>query len=115
LWSSRSAGPTTGSACARYQLTGPRLLSFEDAVREIADATGRDVRFVPMPIDEFASVLVEQQLPADAVALITYLFTEVLDGRNESLADGVQRALGRQPRDFREYARATAATGIWNG
>jgi uncharacterized protein YbjT (DUF2867 family) len=104
-----------GHAGELYELTGPRLLSFEDAVREIADATGRDVRFVPVPIDDFTSVLVEQQLPADVVALITYVFTEVLDGRNESLADGVQRAIGRQPRDFREYARATAATGVWNG
>ena len=46
---------------------------------------------------------------------MTYLFTEVLDGRNAHLADGVQRALGREPRDFRDYARATAATGVWGG
>jgi len=41
------------------------------------------------------------------------LFTEVLDGRNASLADGVERALGRKPRDFADYARKTAATGVW--
>jgi hypothetical protein len=29
------------------------------------------------------------------------------------VTDGVQRALGRPPRDFAEYARNTAATGIW--
>ena len=38
--------------------------------------------------------------------------TRVLDGRNAALADGVQRVLGRQPRDFADYARDTAATGI---
>lgn len=27
--------------------------------------------------------------------------------------DGVRKALGREPRDFREYARAAAATGVW--
>jgi uncharacterized protein YbjT (DUF2867 family) len=43
------------------------------------------------------------------------LFTEVLDRRNAKLADGVQRALGREPRDFGDYARRTAATGIWDG
>ena len=53
-------------------------------------------------------------MPADVVALLTYLFTEVLDGRNAQLADGVQRALGAQPRDFRDYARDTAATGVWS-
>jgi hypothetical protein len=37
---------------------------------------------------------------------VTYLVTEVLDGRNERLADGVREALGREPRDFSEYAEA---------
>ena len=42
------------------------------------------------------------------------LFTEVLDGHNAWLGDGVQRALGRPPRDFSDYARATAASGVWD-
>ena len=46
--------------------------------------------------------------------LMRYLLTEVLDGRNAHLADGVQRALGREPRDFADYAREAAATGVWN-
>jgi hypothetical protein len=29
------------------------------------------------------------------------------------LADGVQRALGREPRDFSEFAREAAA-GVWD-
>ena len=43
-----------------------------------------------------------------------FLFTEVLDGRNAQPQDGVQRALGRAPRDFGEYARTTAASGAWS-
>ena len=54
-------------------------------------------------------------MPAEYVWLLTYLFTEVLDGRNAYLTDGVQRALGREPRDFSDYAREAAATGIWDG
>jgi hypothetical protein len=46
---------------------------------------------------------------------MAFLFAEVLDGRNEHLSDGVQRALGRPPRDFRDYARAAAADGAWAG
>ena len=41
------------------------------------------------------------------------LFTTVLNGGNAYLADDVQRALGREPRDSTDYARETAATGIW--
>jgi uncharacterized protein YbjT (DUF2867 family) len=96
-----------------YELTGPRLLTFAQAVEEIATAAGREIRFVPISLDQFSCQLVEHDVPADVVPLMTYLFTEVLDGRNSHLTDGVERALGRAPRDFRDYARAAAATGVW--
>jgi len=60
-------------------------------------------------------MLGEQNVPADVVNLLIYLFTTVLDGRNAHLADGVQRALGRAPRDFAQYARDAAAAGVWGG
>jgi uncharacterized protein YbjT (DUF2867 family) len=104
-----------GHAGQLYELTGPRLLTFAEAVAEISQATGRKIRFVPITVEEYASVLAEQEVPAGFVWLLTYLFTEVLDGRNAYLTDGVQRALGREPRDFADYARDAATTGIWGG
>ncbi len=97
-----------------YELTGPRLVTFEQAVDEIAQAANREIRYVPVSMAEFESLLAEQEVPADFVWLLKHLFTEVLDGRNAHLADGVRRALGREPRDFSDYARDAAATGIWN-
>jgi len=99
---------------ALYELTGPRLLTFAEAVAEIAAATGREIRYVPVSIDEHAAVAAEQGVPGEVIELLTYLFGEILDGRNAHLTDGVERALGRQPRDFAEYARGAAATGVWN-
>ena len=97
-----------------YELTGPRLLTFAEAVGEIAKATGREISYVQVSPEEYASALAEADLPAEFVWLVNYLFTTVLDGRNAHLTDGVQRALGREPRDFADYARATAAAGVWN-
>jgi uncharacterized protein YbjT (DUF2867 family) len=97
-----------------YELTGPRLLTFAEAVEEISEAAGRKIRYVPVSTEEYASMLAGSGLPDDIVWLMNYLFTTVLDGRNAHLADGVQRALGRQPRDFAEYVRDTAATGVWD-
>jgi uncharacterized protein YbjT (DUF2867 family) len=97
-----------------YELTGPRLLTFADAVKEIGQAVGRQIRYVPVSIEDYAAAAAEQRVPRDVIELLTYLFTEVLDGRNAHLADGVQRALGREPRDFGDYARGAAATGVWN-
>jgi len=97
-----------------YELTGPRLLTFAEAIAEIAKASGREIRYLQMPMDEYVVALEQAHLPPDLVALIKYLFTEVLDGRNAYLTDGVQRALGRAPRDFTDYARSAAASGAWN-
>ena len=99
---------------ALYELTGPRLLTFAEAVAEIAAASGREIRYAPVSIEEHAAAAAEQGVPGEVIELLTYLFGEILDGRNAHVTDGVQRALGRQPRDFAEYARDAAATGIWN-
>jgi uncharacterized protein YbjT (DUF2867 family) len=104
-----------GHAGQLYELTGPRLLRFDEAVAEIAEATDRPIRYVPIASDEFTAGLAQHGVPADVVALLAFLFTEVLDGRNAHLTDGVQRALGRGPRDFADYARRTADAGVWAG
>jgi uncharacterized protein YbjT (DUF2867 family) len=95
-----------------YELTGPRLMRFRDAVAEIGKAAGRDIAFVSVPIDEYTAMLTEWGLPQDFIWLLNHLFTEVL-GSKAQLADGVQRALGREPRDFADYAREAAASGVW--
>jgi uncharacterized protein YbjT (DUF2867 family) len=96
-----------------YELTGPRALTFAEAVDEIARGTGRDIRFVAVPPNAYKEALEQAQLPAELIDLVLYLFTTVLDGRNTPLADGVQRALGRPARDFSDYVRRTADTGVW--
>lgn len=103
-----------GRAGQVYEVTGPRLLTFAEAVSEIAEAAGRPIRYVQIPHESFVEGLTQAKVPADLIALLTYLFTTVLDGRNAYLTDGVRRAIGRAPRDFREYAREVAATGLWN-
>jgi uncharacterized protein YbjT (DUF2867 family) len=103
-----------GHAGHIYELTGPRLLTFADAVEEIARATGRPIAYVPVSMEDYVAAAVEDDVPDDVVWLLRYLFTEVLDGRNAHVNDGVQRALGREPRDFADFARDAAARGAWD-
>jgi uncharacterized protein YbjT (DUF2867 family) len=98
-----------------YELTGPRLLTFAEAIAEIAQVCGRQIRYAQVSMDDYMVALEQAQLPPEFGVLIKYLFTEVLDGRNAYLTDGVQRALGRAPTDFAEYARRAAASGAWQG
>jgi uncharacterized protein YbjT (DUF2867 family) len=95
-----------------YEVTGPRALTFAQAVAEIAAATGRPVHYRKIGSDEFADGM-RPHVPEEYIALLLELFSVVLDGRNSDVAHGVEQALGRPARDFSDYARRTAATGAW--
>jgi hypothetical protein len=77
--------------------------------------TRRYVRFeyTPISLEQHATELAAQGATQEVNDLLTYLFSEVVDGRNAGTTDGVRRALGREPRDFDDYARGVAATGVW--
>jgi uncharacterized protein YbjT (DUF2867 family) len=96
-----------------YELTGPRSLTFDQVAAEIGNAVGRDVRYVPISLEQHAAEAAAHGVPPEFVELLTYLFGEVVDGRNADTTDGVRRALGREPRDFADFAREAAASGVW--
>lgn len=96
-----------------YEVTGPRLLTFAEAIGEISRASGREVAFQTISNEDFVEGLKAADVPSDVAELLVELFTVVLDGRNEYLTDGVERALGRPPKDFADYARDAADRGAW--
>ena len=96
-----------------YEVTGPRLMTLADVAADLSRATGREIKYINVPHEAFVSELANSGAPRDVVWMLDYLFSTVLDGRNAHLTDGVQRALGRPPKDFAEYARDVAKTGAW--
>ncbi len=97
-----------------YEVTGPRLMSYADIAADLSSATGRKINYINVPHEGFVAEVENSGAPKEVVWMLDYLFSTVLDGRNAHLTDGVQRALGRPPKDFSDYARDVAATGIWN-
>jgi uncharacterized protein YbjT (DUF2867 family) len=97
-----------------YETTGPRLLTFAEVAAELSAASGREIAYVPVSVPDFVSGMVAEGVPADLAGDIGALFGEVLDGRNASTTGGVAEALGRPPRDFTDYAKAAAASGVWS-
>ena len=95
-----------------YEVTGPRLMSFAEMAGELSTAIGRPIQHLPISFEEFHANVASAG--GDFVAdVFTAIARETLDGRNANLGDGVQRALGRAPRDFADFARAAAQAGKW--
>ena len=95
-----------------YEVTGPRLMTFADMANELSNAIGRPIRHIPITYEDFHASVAEAG--GDAIAdIFTAIARETLDGRNAHLSDGVERAIGRKPRDFADFAVAAAKAGAW--
>lgn len=96
-----------------YEVTGPRLLTFAEMAEVLVQATGRHIQHIPITFEDFHANVAASG--GDFVAdVFTAIARETLDGRNAHTTDGVERALGRKPRDFAEFAAAAASWGAWN-
>ena len=94
-------------------VSGPRLLTFGEAVAEIAKATGRELTYRAASPERYGENLLGFGVPPVEVEALVEAFTQLLDGRNAYLSDGVQEVLGRAPRDFTDFAREAAAAETW--
>ena len=98
-----------------YAVTGPRAITFEEAVREIAASTGKAIKYQPVSLDDYSAMMKSAGVPSDYIWLFDYLFREVLGKpENQEISNDVEKVLGRKPKDFSEFARETAKTGVWN-
>lgn len=109
------AALTSGDRYVRREIdvTGPRLVAWGEAVAEIAAATGRELAYRAVPTREYRDHLVGFGVPGEEADFLVELFEELLDGHNAQLTDGVRQVLGREPRDFAEFAKEAAAAGTW--
>ncbi|MFY0609895.1 MAG: NmrA family NAD(P)-binding protein [Hyphomicrobiaceae bacterium] len=97
----------------RYEATGPRLLTFAEMAEVLSSTLGRRVQHAPISFDDF-----HDNVTASGGEFVADVFTaiarETLDGRNAHTSDGVERALGRKPRDFSEFAQTAMVAGAWS-
>lgn len=97
-----------------FEVTGPRLMHFEEIVASLSKALGREITLTKVSVDDYIAAMAAQGVPEDFQWLIRMLFTETLDGRNAYVANGVAEATGKPARDFDEFIARVLPTGVWN-
>jgi uncharacterized protein YbjT (DUF2867 family) len=96
-------------------ITGPRKLTFREAIQEISNQTKRDIKFQEITLDDYTESMKNAGLPGDYVWLVGYLFKEVLgNAENQTVSNDIEKILGRKAVDFSEFVKRIAQTGIWN-
>lgn len=104
-----------GHAGVVHELTGPEALTLDEVAQRLSDATGSPVEYVSVTQAEFAQEAVGAGLDEPTATFLAGLFSEIFDGRNVATTTGVRDALGREPRAFGDWAKDTAAQGVWGG
>lgn len=99
-----------GKVC---EVTGPELLSFQEVVSKLSKGLNTEIKFIPVSMEAYKNILKEYLVPDDVTELITYLFTSVLDGRNESVTNDIEQALNRKPTTFDAYIQKSINAGFW--
>ena len=98
-----------------YEITGPRAITFKEAISEIAAGTGKTIHYEAVSQENYNSMMKAAGVPADYIWLFDYLFREVLgQEKNQVISLDIEKVLGRKATDFKEYVRKTALTGVWN-
>lgn len=96
-----------------YELSGPRALSYREAVDRISELTGLSVRYKSVTEAAYIDLLRTHGLPSEAARRFATVHRPVAEGSNEYVSDGVEQVLGRPPRDFDDVVRAAVAAGVW--
>ena len=97
-----------------YELTGPQAMTFSEVIAKIATATGRDLQFIPISLEEYAQGMKAAGIPDDYAWLINYLFREVLGSKgSDQISTDIEKVLGKSPRSFDKYIEETLMQGVW--
>jgi uncharacterized protein YbjT (DUF2867 family) len=103
-----------GHAGQRYELTGPRALSFADALEIIARASGRPVRFRGTA-EDYLAAQAALSAPAEQARQEIEAFASLRKVGDAQPTGVVRQVTGREPKDFERYAAEAAAGGDWRG
>jgi uncharacterized protein YbjT (DUF2867 family) len=96
-----------------YELTGPRGLTFGEAVDQISRASGLPITYKQVTTTEYVAAAVEQGLSEQEARSVADMFELMADGLIAATTDDIAAVLDRQPRSFEDYVVRTAATGAW--
>ncbi|MFJ9719231.1 NAD(P)H-binding protein [Streptomyces sp. NPDC101213] len=96
-----------------YELTGPRGLTWAEAVELISRASGLPIAYRQISPAEYTAALVQEGWSEDEAHLLTEMFVLLERGTLARTTHDVATVLGRAPRTFEDFVLRAVAAGAW--
>ncbi|MEJ2887229.1 NAD(P)H-binding protein [Actinomycetospora aeridis] len=96
-----------------YELTGPRAITFAEAVDLVGRASGRPLAYRSISVDAYVAGLVDDGWDPGEARTLGDMFVLMERGLIAGTTDDVATVLGRPARSFEDYVARTAAAGAW--
>jgi uncharacterized protein YbjT (DUF2867 family) len=98
-----------GHEGSRYELTGPRAITYAEIARDLTEASGRTVEYVNIPDEVARQGMLDAGFPPVLAEFLITLYSALRGGLGEAVNDTVEQLIGRPPRSFAGFAREHAA------
>ena len=99
---------TAGHAGRAYTLTGPQALAHDAIARILSDASGREIRYVPIDEDAARAALGRAGFPPEWVERLVVFYRLIRAGYCEPVTPDVETVLGRPAAPLAAFAEAHA-------
>jgi len=88
-----------------YTLTGPEALSNARVAEILSDDTGREIKYVDLPAEQFKQALLGAGLPEWSANALVDLQQFYRRGGASAVTRDVEQLLGRKPTSFEQFSR----------
>ncbi|TKK91475.1 NmrA family protein [Herbidospora galbida] len=95
-------------AGARYSLTGPEALRFDEVASLIGAVRGEPVAYHDLDQDAWIGGAIAAGMPADYAVMLRWLTDAIISGNGSVPTGDVEKVTGRRPITFREFAERNA-------
>jgi uncharacterized protein YbjT (DUF2867 family) len=92
-----------GHAGKTYELNGPEALTYAEVAEKISRASGREVQYVDIPVEQQEKSMLDQRMPEWQVTALLDLQAYYTGGKGGEVDDVLANILGRSPSTLDQF------------
>jgi uncharacterized protein YbjT (DUF2867 family) len=97
-----------------YTLSGPEALTYDELADELSKVLRRAISHVSLDPSDLKGAMLAEGMPEEIADRMLDLERYFREGWATRITADIKQVTGRDPTHFAQYARETAATGVWD-